>query len=100
MVETFGTRFSGDRAMLMFSLLLSVLNPSAPAQAAPTPADVRAAVQRSLPVIERTAGEWMHDRNCNSCHVVTFLTWSHNAAAARGLNVDRTKLAEWERWSL
>jgi hypothetical protein len=65
-----------------------------------TPPNVRAAVERSLPFIERNGTAWMQERNCNSCHAVAFLVWSHNAALARGLNVDRKKLAEWVNWSL
>jgi hypothetical protein len=65
-----------------------------------SPGDVRAAVQRSLPYIEKTGTAWMHERKCNSCHNVTFLVWSHEMAADRGLEVDRTKLAEWRKWSL
>ena len=42
----------------------------------------------------------MRERKCNSCHNVTFLVWTHNEAAARGFDVDRTKLAEWTKWSL
>ena len=61
---------------------------------------VRAAVERSLPVIERGGTEWMQERSCNSCHAVTFLVWSHNEALAHGLKVDRKKLAEWVNWSL
>src|SRR6185295_14906433 len=62
--------------------------------------NVRAAVERSLPVIERGGTAWMQQRDCNSCHAVTFLVWSHNAALAHGLKVDRKKLAEWVNWSL
>ncbi len=76
--------------------------PSTDAQAklAATSDEVRAAVQRSLPYIEKIGVEWINSRKCNSCHTVTFLVWSHNAAAAHGLDVDRKKLAEWTRWSL
>jgi hypothetical protein len=42
----------------------------------------------------------MGERECNSCHNVTFLVWSHKEAAARGFDVDRKKLAEWTKWSL
>ncbi len=66
----------------------------------PTAMNVRAAVQRSLPYIEEVATTWMRERKCNTCHVVTFLLWSHNRAAASGLVVDRKKLAEWTKWSL
>src|SRR5436190_364661 len=63
-------------------------------------AEVRAGVERSLPYIEKVATAWMAERKCNSCHVVTFLVLSHSEAAARGLKVDREKLAGWVKWSL
>src|SRR5262245_32558547 len=66
----------------------------------PTSQNVRGAVQRSLPYIEKVAAAWMQDRKCNSCHNVTFLVWTHNEAAARGLDIDRTKLTQWTKWSL
>jgi len=43
---------------------------------------------------------WMQERKCNSCHNVTFLVWTHNQAAALGFDIDRTKLAQWTKWSL
>ena len=61
---------------------------------------MKEAVQRSLPYIEKVGTEWMTKRKCNSCHVVTFLVWSHNEAAAHGLTVDRPKLTQWTKWSL
>jgi hypothetical protein len=66
----------------------------------PTTQDVRGAIERSLPYVEKAGTDWMRERKCNSCHNVTFLLWSHNEAAARGFNIDRTKLAEWTKWSL
>ena len=82
-----------------WTLLTSIVLASPPAAPGPltdpqakpaaTSDDVRAAVQRSLPFIEKIGVEWMHTRKCNSCHTVTFLVWSHNAAAAHGLDVDR-----------
>src|SRR4051794_8199522 len=71
-----------------------------PPASEPTVQNVKAAVQRSLPYLEQVGTEWMTKRKCNSCHVVTFLVWSHNEAAAHGLEVDRQKLAEWTKWSL
>src|SRR5690349_19806224 len=66
----------------------------------PNSRNVRAAVERSMPFIERVGTAWMQERNCNSCHAVTFLVWSHNEALAHGLKVDQKKLAEWVNWSL
>jgi hypothetical protein len=53
-----------------------------------------------LPYIENVAVAWMRERNCNSCHNVTFPLWTHNKAAARGFQVDRAKLERWTKWSL
>ena len=83
------------------AFLATVLASEVPAAPPPpTSQDVRGAVERSLPYVEKVGTDWMRERKCNSCHNVTFLVWSHNAAAARGFNIDRTKLAEWTKWSL
>src|SRR5205085_461549 len=67
----------------------------------PTPAaDVRKAVERSLPYLEKEGVAWMEKYNCLSCHHVPFLLWSHNEARARGFPIDRGKLARWTDWSL
>ena len=83
------------------AILATVLASEVPAAPPPpTSQNVRGAVERSLPYIEKVATAWMRERKCNSCHNVTFLVWTHNEAAARGFNIDRTKLAEWTKWSL
>jgi hypothetical protein len=68
--------------------------------AAPADQRVRGAVERSLPYLEKVGVAWMRERECSSCHNVTFLIWSHNEAAACGFDIDRKKLAEWTKWSL
>ena len=73
---------------------------TATATTSATSVNVRAAVQRSLPYVEKISTAWMQEKKCNSCHVVTFLVWTHNEAAARGFDIDRTKLAQWTKWSL
>ena len=60
---------------------------------------VREAVSRSLHFLETDGVAWMNDRGCASCHHVPFLLWSHRAAQAHGLEVDSTKLAEWDEWT-
>jgi hypothetical protein len=93
-------------ALVLLSLLglrvaTGVAGPAEPPVApAPLVQQVRATVERSLPFIEKIGTEWMDQRNCNSCHVVTFQLWSHNAAASRGFQVNRQKLAEWTQWAL
>ena len=87
--------------LLLLSIVAVVPGTGVGAATSPaTVADMRAAVQRSLPYIEKVGTEWMRERKCNSCHTVTFMIWSHDEAAARGLDVDRAKLAEWTNWSL
>src|SRR5947207_4639217 len=66
----------------------------------PASQNVRGAVERSLPYLEKVSTAWMQERECNSCHNATFLVWTHNEAAARGFGMDRTKLAQWTKWSL
>src|SRR6185503_16806067 len=60
----------------------------------------RAAVERSLPFLEREGLAWMEKRGCNSCHVVTFMLWSHEEARAKGIPVDLKKFAGWRDWSV
>ena len=62
-------------------------------------ANVRAAVERSLPFLEKGGVTWMNEKHCASCHNVSFLLWSHNEARARGIAVDETKLAAWTDWT-
>src|SRR4051794_25447326 len=63
-------------------------------------ADVRAAIERSLPFLEREGVAWMNEKNCASCHHVPFLLWSHNAARAHGIAVDGKKVDQWTRWTV
>src|SRR4051812_21946385 len=91
--------------MCGFTLLIASLIPGVTAQGgradAPVPAAaVRKAVARSLPYLEKEGVAWIEKRNCLSCHHVPFLLWSHNEALARGIAVDREKLAGWIDWSL
>lgn len=62
-------------------------------------ADVRRAVERSLPFLEKAGVAWMHEKGCISCHTVSFMLWSHNVARSRGIAADEAKLAEWTQWT-
>ena len=63
-------------------------------------AQVRQAVAKSLPFIEREGVAWMEGKKCQSCHQTSFMVWSLNRAAASGLPVDSAKLAEWNAWAI
>src|SRR6185503_7701895 len=78
--------------MLTLALLLSTL--------AVQDADrARAAVERSLPFLEREGLAWMEKRGCLSCHQVPFMLWAHDEARAKGVAVDAAKRANWTEWS-
>jgi hypothetical protein len=60
----------------------------------------RKAVERSLPFLEKEGVTWIKERACVTCHQTTFLIWTHNEAARRGLEVGERKLSEWTQWAL
>src|SRR5690242_15460943 len=66
----------------------------------PKTADVRKAVERSLPFLEEKGVTWIKQKGCVTCHQTTFLIWTHNEAERRGFPVDRRKVAEWTSWAL
>ena len=59
----------------------------------------RAAVERSLPFLEKEGTAWIRQRDCLSCHHVPFLLWAHQEARAKGVPVDAKKLSDWIDWS-
>lgn len=63
------------------------------------PAKTREAVARSLPYLEKEGTAWIRQHDCQSCHHVPFLLWSHEEARAKGVEVDAKKLAGWIDWS-
>src|SRR5215467_14784267 len=66
----------------------------------PKAAEVRKAVERSLPFLEEKGVAWIKERGCVTCHQTAFLIWTHNEAARRGFPVDRRKVNEWTSWAL
>jgi hypothetical protein len=62
-------------------------------------AQVRHAVDRSLPYLEKEGLAWIKNHDCLSCHQVTFMLWSHQEAQARGIALDSKKLSDWTNWS-
>lgn len=66
--------------------------------AAATP-DVRAAVARAVPYVEKQGQWWVEEKKCVSCHRVAFTTWALSQASKRGIDVDRQRLAELRRFS-
>jgi squalene-hopene/tetraprenyl-beta-curcumene cyclase len=91
--------------MTAFTLtVLMVTTSAAPdvkpqAEVAPTPAQVRDAVARALPAVEKAGVRSFHDK-CISCHNVGFLLWGHTAARDAGFTIDKKKFAAWNDESL
>jgi squalene-hopene/tetraprenyl-beta-curcumene cyclase len=64
------------------------------------PQDVRAAVGRSLPFLEREGVAWKETRGCTSCHHVPMMIWTHHEAEEHGFTIDKTAVEEAESWAL
>src|ERR1044071_1914839 len=80
-------------ALLVVISIWAVTAPIFAADSKPPPdAEVRKAVERSLPYLEREGVAWIEKHDCISCHHVSFLLWSHNAAKSAGIAVDQAKL--------
>lgn len=89
------------RSGIIIAAAMLVLGPATGAAAAEKvePQEIRDAVTRSLPYLEREGQHWIDDKKCVSCHRVTFLTWSFSAARNKGFEIDQVKLDEWNNWS-
>ena len=57
----------------------------------------RAAIERALPVLERSAKNFVADRSCVSCHHNILPILTLRLAASRGFNIDTSILAAIER---
>jgi len=76
--------------MLAISLLLFSTLPVADVQ--PTAKEVRAAVEKGLPFLEKSSAAWRTEKKCVTCHQVPFTIWAFAEAKARGFHVDAGKL--------
>ena len=73
---------------------LVALHPAAAADPAP---DARAAVERALPVLQRSAKTFVANRSCVSCHHNILPILTLRLARGRGFTIDQATLAEIER---
>ncbi len=79
---------------------LSLMTYQASADSLSTNQDaVRQMVSRSLPYIQRGGAEWREERQCMTCHRLSFTVWSLNRAAELGFKVDGSQLRDWNAWS-
>ena len=73
--------------------------PSAPAPKPPSESELRATITKSLGFLAKDGEAWMAAKDCNGCHHMPELLWSHREAALRGFDVDRQKFDEWLAWA-
>ncbi|MCB1279225.1 hypothetical protein [Prosthecobacter sp.] len=77
---------------------------NAPAKAPPVKppgeAELRGVITKGLGFLGREGDEWVTAKNCNGCHHMPELLWSHREAKARGFVVDPKKFDEWLEWSV
>jgi hypothetical protein len=59
------------------------------------PQEVRRAVEKALPWIEKEGLAWLDQRKCMSCHHGPLLIRCHEEASRHGFNIDDAKLAAW-----
>jgi ankyrin repeat protein len=76
---------------------LILLTQTASAQPAPPLPTTRAAVERALPMLERSAKNFVAQRSCVSCHHNILPILTLRAAVTRGFRVDVATLGEIER---
>jgi squalene-hopene/tetraprenyl-beta-curcumene cyclase len=72
--------------------VLGILVPPVLAGEVPTQDQVRKAVSRSLPYLEKEGVAWMKGRACISCHQVPSMIWALNEAARHDLPVDTARV--------
>ncbi len=56
-------------------------------------------VSKALPPIREGGAEWIADKQCLSCHRVSFQVWALNRASEAGFESDRKQLREWNTWA-
>ncbi|OYW75885.1 MAG: hypothetical protein B7Z37_11210 [Verrucomicrobia bacterium 12-59-8] len=66
----------------------------------PSEAELRTGSTKSLGFLAREGEEWMTAKNCNGCHHLPELLWSHREAKRRGFVVDAKKYDEWLEWAV
>jgi squalene cyclase len=82
---------------LAFGLLIAACGASSAADA-PTTRQIRDAVQRSIPFIQKKGVWWIDKKNCVSCHRVNNMIWSLGEARRNGFEVS-DQLDEWVKWA-
>ena len=87
---------TGITRLLLAAGATDVALPAAPSNFAPAPS-ARAAIARSLPLLQRTDATFLAKSGCVSCHNNTLTAMSVAAARTRGFALDETVATEQEK---
>ena len=66
---------------------------------APDQAQLRAAITKSLGFLQKEGDAWMGEHDCNGCHHMPELLWSHREAKRRGFAIDEKLFKEFVEWA-
>lgn len=92
----FGTTFMATESLWGDERTASNLTAATPPV---SKSEMQGMVQKSLPFIEREGRQWRNDKQCLSCHRITFTVWSLNRASESGFDVELKNLRDWSEWS-
>jgi len=89
------------RLLRLLTLLAGAWIAPASADEAPAPdeAALRATITKSLGFLATEGDRWVANKDCNACHHMPGLLWSHREAQLRGFPVDQQKFESWLTWS-
>ena len=73
--------------------------PSAPPTKPPSESELRATITKGLGFLAKEGEAWMAAKDCNGCHHLPEMLWSHREAKLRGFDVDQEKFDEWLAWA-
>ncbi|MEP6668068.1 MAG: prenyltransferase/squalene oxidase repeat-containing protein [Chthoniobacter sp.] len=86
--------------LLTFLLAIGALAARGDELVKPHEAQLRASVTKSLAFLDKETDAWMNERDCNACHHMPGLIWSHREAQRRGFAIDQAKFDEFLDWSV
>ena len=66
----------------------------------PAIAELRGAIGKGLDFLAKDGEEWMAKKDCNGCHHMPEMLWSHREAKLRGFGVDQKKFDDWLAWAV
>ncbi|MDZ4287610.1 MAG: prenyltransferase/squalene oxidase repeat-containing protein [Prosthecobacter sp.] len=91
---------AGQPALMTVVLAVACLGVTAAGEV--TKADqekLRAAITKGLGFVATKGDLWMEEKNCNGCHHLPEMLWSHREAKRRGFVIDSAKVDEWRAWA-